>query len=74
MLIGKCGLEAVRVVMPKKHIKLLKNIRKIKECKEKKKSSSSQHGEDETKSLHSHASITRRSKWNHTDVLSEFGD
>ncbi|XP_059075817.1 uncharacterized protein LOC131047356 isoform X2 [Cryptomeria japonica] len=74
MLIRKCGLEAVKAVMPEQHMKLLTNIRKTKERKEKKKSSSSQHGEDETKSLHSRASTCRRSKWNHTDVFSEFGD
>ncbi|KAH9289085.1 hypothetical protein KI387_033202, partial [Taxus chinensis] len=74
MLIRKCGLQAVKTVMPEQHMKLLTNIRKVKERKEKKKNSSSQHGEDETKSLHSRASTTRRSKWSHTNIFSEFGE
>ncbi|MCI22780.1 RRP12-like protein, partial [Trifolium medium] len=31
MLITKCGLEAVKAVMPEEHMKLLSNIRKIME-------------------------------------------
>jgi ribosomal RNA-processing protein 12 len=29
MLIAKCGLEAVKAVMPEEHMKLLSNIRKV---------------------------------------------
>ncbi|ONH97380.1 hypothetical protein PRUPE_7G186700 [Prunus persica] len=34
MLVRKCGLDAVKGVMPEEHMKLLANIRKIKERKE----------------------------------------
>ena len=29
MLVRKCGLEAVKAVMPEEHMKLLTNIRKV---------------------------------------------
>jgi len=29
MLVRKCGIEAVRAVMPEEHMKLLTNIRKV---------------------------------------------
>lgn len=74
MLIRKCGLEAVKVVMPEQHVKLLANIRKVNERKEKRRNSVSQDKLDETKSSHSHATTTRQSKWNHTKIFSEFGD
>lgn len=32
MLVRKCGLDAVKVVMPEEHMKLLTNIRKV-SCK-----------------------------------------
>jgi ribosomal RNA-processing protein 12 len=49
MLIKKCGTEAVKSVMPEEHMKLLTNIRKIKERKEKKYAA----GSDISKSQHS---------------------
>ncbi|KAL2939801.1 RRP12-like protein [Bienertia sinuspersici] len=36
MLVKKCGIDAVKAVMPEEHMKLLTNIRKIKERREKK--------------------------------------
>ncbi|MCH95875.1 RRP12-like protein, partial [Trifolium medium] len=42
MLITKCGLEAVKAVMPEEHMKLLSNIRKIKERKERNKGAKSE--------------------------------
>jgi len=74
MLIRKCGLEAVKAVMPEQHVKLLANIRKVNERKEKRRNSMSQDKLDETKSSYSHATTTRQSKWNHTKIFSEFGD
>lgn len=29
MLVKKCGLDAVKAVMPEEHVKLLTNIRKV---------------------------------------------
>lgn len=29
MLVRKCGLDAIKVVMPEEHMKLLTNIRKV---------------------------------------------
>ncbi|XP_020086527.1 peroxisome biogenesis protein 6-like isoform X1 [Ananas comosus] len=40
LLIRKCGLDAVKAVMPEEHMKLLTNIRKIKDRKERKAKSS----------------------------------
>eukprot|EP00252_Welwitschia_mirabilis_P010186 TRINITY_DN23354_c0_g1_i1.p1 TRINITY_DN23354_c0_g1~~TRINITY_DN23354_c0_g1_i1.p1 ORF type:complete len:1288 (-),score=292.56 TRINITY_DN23354_c0_g1_i1:436-4299(-) len=74
MMIRKCGLEAVKAVTPERHLKLITNIRKVNHQKEKRKSSSSRVGADETKSSYSDATTTRKSKWNHTDIFSEFGD
>ncbi|RWR79461.1 hypothetical protein CKAN_00803300 [Cinnamomum micranthum f. kanehirae] len=71
MLVRKCGLDAVKAVMPEEHMKLLTNIRKTKERKERKLAS--QLGE-ETKSLHSRASTSRFSRWSHTNVFSDFGE
>ncbi|KAF7836830.1 RRP12-like protein [Senna tora] len=68
MLIRKCGLEAVRAVMPKDHMKLLTNIRKIKERKERTQGAKS----EETRSCLSKATTSRRSKWNHTKIFSDF--
>ncbi|KAF5726106.1 RRP12-like protein [Tripterygium wilfordii] len=70
MLVRKCGLEAVRAVMPEEHMKLLTNIRKIKERKEKKRSAQSV----ETKSHLSKATTSRQSKWNHTKIFSDIDD
>ncbi|KAJ4957678.1 hypothetical protein NE237_024789 [Protea cynaroides] len=71
MLVKKCGMEAVKAVMPEEHMKLLTNIRKLKERKERKISSNS---EDEARSRISRASTSRRSGWNHTKIFSDFGD
>ncbi|KAL3532733.1 hypothetical protein ACH5RR_006254 [Cinchona calisaya] len=70
MLVKKCGLEAVKEVMPEEHMKLLTNIRKIKERKERKLASNS----EETRSYQSKATTSRLSKWNHTKIFSDFGD
>jgi ribosomal RNA-processing protein 12 len=40
ILVKKCGLDAVKAVMPEEHIKLLTNIRKINERKMRKSKSS----------------------------------
>ncbi|XP_077230850.1 ARM repeat superfamily protein [Tasmannia lanceolata] len=71
MLVRKCGLDAVKAVMPEEHMKLLSNIRKAKERKERRIAAKS---EGETRSLHSSASTTRLSRWNHTKIFSDFGD
>ncbi|CAJ2627945.1 unnamed protein product [Trifolium pratense] len=68
MLITKCGLEAVKAVMPEEHMKLLSNIRKIKERKERNKGAKS----EETRSHVSKATTSRQSRWNHTDIFSDF--
>ncbi|KAI4335172.1 hypothetical protein L6164_013842 [Bauhinia variegata] len=70
MLVRKCGLEAVKAVMPEEHMKLLTNIRKIKERKEKKRGSKS----EETRSHISRATTSRESMWNHTRIFSEFDE
>ncbi|CAL9039285.1 unnamed protein product [Musa banksii] len=68
MLVRKCGFDAVRAVMPEEHMKLLTNIRKIKERKERKAKS------EDGESLASRTSISRHSKWNHSRIFSESGD
>lgn len=68
MLITKCGLEAVKAVLPEEHMKLLTNIRKIKERKERNRGAKS----EETRSHVSKATTSRKSRWNHTDIFSEF--
>ncbi|KAI3713354.1 hypothetical protein L1987_71931 [Smallanthus sonchifolius] len=70
MLIKKCGLDAVKEVMPEEHMKLLTNIRKINERKERKHSANT----EETKSRQSKATTSRLSRWNHTKIFSDFGD
>ncbi|CAI9100786.1 OLC1v1037959C2 [Oldenlandia corymbosa var. corymbosa] len=55
MLIKRCGMEAVKGVTPEEHLKLLINIRKIKEHKEKKRAS----GLEETRSHQSKATTSR---------------
>lgn len=70
MLVKKCGLDAVRAVMPEEHMKLLTNIRKMKERKERKLAANL----EETRSLLSKATTSRQSKWNHTKIFSDFGD
>ncbi|PQQ15272.1 RRP12-like protein [Prunus yedoensis var. nudiflora] len=68
MLVRKCGLDAVKAVMPEKHMKLLTNIRKIKERKEWKLGSKS----EEARSQVSKATTSRLSRWNHTKIFSDF--
>lgn len=70
MLVKKCGLDAVKAVMPEEHMKLLTNIRKIKERKERKLAAPS----EEAKSQVSRATTSRLSRWNHTKIFSDFGD
>ncbi|KAL5853701.1 hypothetical protein ACOSQ3_008819 [Xanthoceras sorbifolium] len=70
MLVKKCGLDAVKAVMPEEHMKLLSNIRKIKERKERNLAA----GSEETKSRFSKATTSRHSRWNHTKIFSDFGD
>ncbi|GMH03569.1 hypothetical protein Nepgr_005408 [Nepenthes gracilis] len=69
MLVKKCGLDAVKAVMPEEHMRLLTHIRKMKERREKKLAANS-----DTGSYHSKASTSRLSKWNDTKVFSEFDD
>ncbi|RDX76023.1 RRP12-like protein, partial [Mucuna pruriens] len=69
MLVTKCGLEAVKAVMPEEHMKLLSNIRKIKERKERRNRSAKS---EETRSHLSKATTSRQSMWNHTKVFSDF--
>ncbi|KAL6220887.1 hypothetical protein ACLB2K_008640 [Fragaria x ananassa] len=71
MLVKKCGLDAVKAVMPQEHMKLLTNIRKIKERKDKKQQTSRS---EEAKSHASKATTARLSRWNHSKVFSDFGD
>ncbi|KAL3642880.1 hypothetical protein CASFOL_013695 [Castilleja foliolosa] len=71
MLVKKCGLDAVKKVMPEEHMKLLTNIRKLKDRKEKKHAAKSV---DDDKSIVSKATTSRLSKWNHTKVFSDFDD
>ncbi|CAJ1940559.1 unnamed protein product [Sphenostylis stenocarpa] len=81
MLVSKCGLEAVKAVMPEEHIKLLSNIRKIKDRKERNRSAKS----EETRSHFSKATtsssgppkpesriVVWQSMWNHTKIFSDF--
>ncbi|CAL5339277.1 unnamed protein product [Camellia sinensis] len=70
MLVKKCGLDAVKAVMPEEHMKLLTNIRKIKERKERRVAANS----EESKSHQSKATTSRLSRWNHTKIFSDFGD
>ncbi|CAN0858252.1 RRP12-like protein [Linum grandiflorum] len=70
MLVKKCGLGAVKRVMPEEHMKLLTNIRKINDRRERKLSSNS----EENKSRLSRATTSRLSRWNHTRIFSDSGD
>ncbi|XP_006843867.2 RRP12-like protein [Amborella trichopoda] len=70
MLVRKCGLDAVKAVMPEEHMKLLTNIRKIKERKDRKIAAKS----EGTKSVYSRASTARLSRWSHTNIFSDVGD
>ncbi|XWS17532.1 hypothetical protein CRYUN_Cryun33cG0075300 [Craigia yunnanensis] len=70
MLVRKCGINAVKAVMPEEHMKLLTNIRKIEERKERKQAASSV----ESRSHLSKATTSRLSRWNHTKIFSDFDD
>ncbi|KAM7276742.1 hypothetical protein ACFE04_018608 [Oxalis oulophora] len=70
MLVKKCGMDSVKAVMPEQHMRLLTNIRKTNQRKEKKMSSTS----EESKSHFSKATTSRLSRWNHTKIFSDFGD
>ncbi|KNA13159.1 hypothetical protein SOVF_119210 [Spinacia oleracea] len=69
MLVKKCGMDAVKAVMPEDHMKLLTNIRKIKERRERKLAANS-----ETSSYHSKATTSRQSGWGHTKIFSDFDE
>ncbi|XP_021756694.1 RRP12-like protein [Chenopodium quinoa] len=69
MLVKKCGLDAIKAVMPEDHMKLLTNIRKIKERKERKLAANS-----ETSSYLSKATTSRQSGWGHTKIFSDFDE
>eukprot|EP00262_Sarcandra_glabra_P014097 TRINITY_DN4040_c0_g2_i1.p1 TRINITY_DN4040_c0_g2~~TRINITY_DN4040_c0_g2_i1.p1 ORF type:complete len:332 (-),score=60.36 TRINITY_DN4040_c0_g2_i1:62-919(-) len=56
--------------MPEEHMKLLTNIRKTKERKERRVAAKS----EESGSVFSKASTSRLSRWNHTNIFSDFGD
>ncbi|KAM0874681.1 hypothetical protein ACQ4PT_037239 [Festuca glaucescens] len=68
ILVKKCGLDAVKAVMPEEHMKLLTNIRKINERKMRKGNSS-----DDGEAMSVTSGATRRSGWNHTQMFSDFG-
>ncbi|CAN1843515.1 RRP12-like protein [Linum perenne] len=70
MLVKKCGMEAVKRVMPEEHMKLLTNIRKIKDRRERKLATNS----EENKSRLSRATTSRLSRWNHTRIFSDSDD
>ncbi|KAI3443520.1 hypothetical protein Pfo_000185 [Paulownia fortunei] len=70
MLVKKCGLDAVKSVMPEEHMKLLTNIRKLKERKERKQAAKS----IEDRSILSKATTSRISRWNHTKIFSDSDD
>ncbi|KAE9602507.1 hypothetical protein Lalb_Chr12g0200311 [Lupinus albus] len=70
MLVAKCGLEAVKAVMPEDHMKLLSNIRKVKERKERNRVAKS----EEARSHFSKATTSRQSTWNHTKLFSDFDE
>ncbi|KAK6147593.1 hypothetical protein DH2020_018505 [Rehmannia glutinosa] len=70
MLVKKCGLDAVKEVMPEEHMKLLTNIRKLKDRKEKKQAAKSV----EDRSVISKATTSRISRWNHTKIFSDLDD
>ncbi|XP_057537036.1 uncharacterized protein LOC130814829 [Amaranthus tricolor] len=69
MLVKKCGIDSVKAVMPEEHMKLLTNIRKIKERRERKIAANS-----ETRSYHSKATMSRQSEWGHTKIFSDFDE
>ncbi|KAF2605537.1 hypothetical protein F2Q70_00025145 [Brassica cretica] len=70
MLIKKCGTEAVKSVMPEEHRKLLTNIRRVKERKERKYAA----GSEMSRSQHSKETLSKASRWNDTKIFSDFAD
>ncbi|KAL6635240.1 hypothetical protein ACP70R_027911 [Stipagrostis hirtigluma subsp. patula] len=68
ILVKKCGVDAVKAVMPEEHMKLLTNIRKINERKMR-MSKSSEDGD----AMSMTSGATRQSRWNHTQMFSDFG-
>ncbi|KAL2459845.1 ARM repeat superfamily protein [Forsythia ovata] len=70
MLVRKCGVDAVKEVIPAEHAKLLTNIRKLKERKERLQSAKSL----DTISIQSKATTSRISRWKHSQIFSNFGD
>ncbi|KAK9946165.1 hypothetical protein M0R45_011641 [Rubus argutus] len=70
-LSGNVGWMLFKAVMPQEHLKLLTNIRKIKERKERKQLASKS---EEAKSLASRATTARLSRWNHSKVFSDIDD
>uniref|UniRef100_A0A1J3F6E5 RRP12-like protein n=1 Tax=Noccaea caerulescens TaxID=107243 RepID=A0A1J3F6E5_NOCCA len=70
MLIKKCGTEAVKSVMPEEHMKLLTNIRKVKERKERKYAAAS----EMSRSQHSKETSSKASRWNDTKIFSDLAD
>ncbi|KDP33963.1 hypothetical protein JCGZ_07534 [Jatropha curcas] len=70
MLVRKCGMDAVKAVMPEEHMRLLTNIRKVMERKERKHGANS----EEDRSHLSRATTSRISRWNHTKIFSDSGD
>ncbi|XP_073032157.1 uncharacterized protein [Primulina eburnea] len=70
MLVKKCGLDAVKEVMPEEHMKLLTNIKKLKERKERTRAAKT----IESRSIVSKATSSRKSGWNHTKIFSDFDE
>ncbi|PUZ77935.1 hypothetical protein GQ55_1G413300 [Panicum hallii var. hallii] len=68
ILVKKCGLDAVKAVMPEEHMKLLTNIRKVNERKMRKVKSS-----EDGDAMSMASGATRQSRWNHTQMFSDFG-
>ncbi|KAJ0091710.1 hypothetical protein Patl1_13651 [Pistacia atlantica] len=64
------ALMLLKAVMPEEHMRLLTNIRKIKERTERKFAVNP----EETRSHFSKATTSRLSRWNHTKIFSDFGD
>ncbi|KAD6455117.1 hypothetical protein E3N88_09823 [Mikania micrantha] len=79
MLVKKCGLVAVKEVMPEEHMKLLTNIRKINERKERKHSANTTrkpnpvHQKQPPQGCLLSVSYLL-SRWNHTKIFSDFSD
>ncbi|XP_051150199.1 uncharacterized protein LOC127264739 [Andrographis paniculata] len=72
MLVRKCGLDAVKEVMPEEHMKLLTNIRKMKLMERNVRKQPAKSSED--RSIQLRATTSRTSRWNHTSISSDFAD